>query len=71
MLPECTPGHADTWTRTDRGWSEYCQRAAKPIPTTWRLAVADQLSGGAGGRLPTVRQVLLVHPLLRFLGFRH
>eukprot|EP00966_Prymnesium_polylepis_P148839 3438715-Prymnesium_polylepis.2 len=31
-------------------------RAAQPIPTTWRLAVAFQLSG-PGGRLPIVRQV--------------
>ena len=31
-------------------------RVPQPIPTTWRLAVAYQLSG-PGGRLPTVRQV--------------
>ena len=38
-------------------------RVPQPIPTTWRLAVAYQLSG-PGGRLPTVRQVRQVRKML-------
>eukprot|EP00966_Prymnesium_polylepis_P118250 2734046-Prymnesium_polylepis.1 len=32
MLPECTPGDTNTWTRTDKGWSEYCHSVCLPRP---------------------------------------
>ena len=36
MLPECTPGDTNTWTRTDRGWSEYCHDCTLTATTSSR-----------------------------------
>eukprot|EP00966_Prymnesium_polylepis_P298437 6896383-Prymnesium_polylepis.2 len=58
MLPKSSPGDADTWTRTDRGWSEYCQPGAPaPVAGDTQMPVQQNVPPAAGAWLPPLGTV--------------